>query len=125
MRRMFASFQRVQPRRFGAVLALVALLAQLALPSAAALAMGADPLRGAPICRTAHDGSHPTNPHKTVHAGCPLCQAPAAAWGFLPPTPAVLAGPYRRTIVIWQAERAVASPDAVTASRARGPPTTA
>jgi hypothetical protein len=132
MRRIFASFQRVRaPRRFGAVLALAALLVQLVLPSAAALAMGADPLSGAPICRTLHDdaaghGDHPDNPHKTTHVCCPLCRAQAAAWGFLPPPmPTALAGPDRQSSVVWQAEAVVAVPHAVAGSWARGPPTTA
>ena len=125
MRWIFASFQRTRPaRRFGAALALVALLVQLALPGAAALAMGDDALGRVPICTAANpNGAGPATPHKAVHAACPLCQAPSVAWGFLPPpAPAALVGPHRLGRVIWRHEAAAGAPAAGAGSRARGPP---
>jgi hypothetical protein len=125
MRRTLASFRRAcPPRRFGAVLALVALLVQLALPGAAALAMGRDALGLVPICTggSSRDAG-PTAPHKALHAACPLCQAPSAAWGFLPPpAPAALQGPRRLGRVVWRHEPATGIPATIASSRARGPP---
>ena len=126
MRRTIASFRRARPpRRFGAVLALVALLVQLVLPGAAALAMGRDALGLVPICTggSSRDAG-PAAPHKSLHAGCcSLCQAPSAAWGFLPPpAPAALQGPHRLGRVVWQHEPATGMPATIAGSRARGPP---
>jgi hypothetical protein len=125
MRRTLASFRRARPpRRFGAVLALVALLVQLALPGTAALAMGRDALGLVPICTggSARDAG-PEAPRKALHAACPLCQAPSAVWGFvLPPAPAALQGPYSLGRVVWRYEAATGMPATIAGSRARGPP---
>ena len=95
MRRTRASFSRTRPRRFGAVLALVALLVQLLLPAAGAFAMG-DPLAAAPICTAAaHHGAAPGGSHPARHVSCPLCQAQSAAWGFVPPVQMFVVGPRR------------------------------
>lgn len=122
MRRSFASSSRLHPPRFGAVLALVALLMQLLVPAAAAFAMG-DPLAAAPICTSdakhtdGHNGSH-----KTLHAACPLCQAQSVAWGFVPPVQVFVAGPQRLVHIVWRHETIVAAPANVAGWRARGPP---
>jgi hypothetical protein len=122
MRRSHTRFRQVRPPRFGAALALVALLVQLLLPSAAALAMD-DPLGAAPICSTgsAHAGGH-GGAHKALHAACPLCQAPSVAWGFVPPVQTVVMGPRRLVQVVWHHESIVAAPVAIAGFRARGPP---
>ncbi len=130
MRRVFASFGRARPRcGIGAVLALVALLTQLALPGAAALAMGADPLGSAPICSTPAPGqdSLPASHHgKAIHAACPLCQAPSVAWGFLPPPAAsAIAMPHQVARVVWRSVASVGTPGAVASLRARAPPVAA
>ena len=123
MRRPLANFSRVRPSRFGAVLALVALLVQLLLPSAAAFAMGDDPLGAAPICTTgAHHAGGQGGSHKVLHATCPLCQAPSVAWGFVPPAQTFVVGPRRQARVVWQRETNVGAPAAVASLRARGPP---
>lgn len=130
MRWVFARFGRTRPRRrIGVVLALVALLTQLALPGAAALAMGDDPLGAAPICTTTipGQGSLPASHHgKAVHAACSLCQAPSVAWGFLPPPAASgITGPHQAVPVVWRSEASVGAPGAVACLRARGPPVAA
>jgi hypothetical protein len=125
MRRPLATFPRVRPHRFGAVLALAALLIQLLLPSAAAFAMG-DPLGSAPICTTgAHHTGGPGGPHKAPHAVCPLCQAQSVTWGFVPPVQSFVVGPQRRIGVIWRQEALAMAPAAVASLRARGPPVAA
>lgn len=128
MRRVFAKVGRTRPRRrFGVVLALVALLAQLALPGAAALARTDDPLGFVPICTAAVPG-HDALPasshhHKALHAACPLCQAPSVAGGLLPPPAAPeIAGPQHVTQVAWRSQAAMSTPGAVASLRARGPP---
>ncbi|MDB5358726.1 MAG: hypothetical protein JWO51_23 [Rhodospirillales bacterium] len=125
MRRPLANSFRVRPHRFGAVPALVALLIQLLLPSAAAFAMG-DPLGSAPICTTgAHHTGGPDGPHKALHAVCPLCQAHSVAWSFVPPVQSFVLGPQRRVGVIWRQETPTIAPTAVASLRARGPPVAA
>ncbi|HEV2673489.1 MAG TPA: hypothetical protein VGV37_03040 [Aliidongia sp.] len=123
MRRGIASFRRVRSRcRFGAVLALVALLAQLVFPGALAFAMGTDPLGNAPICTTGH-GTVPGPSHKALHTACPLCQAPAAAWGFLPPPDAPeIRGPDLMVLVVWRLQASLEIGSAVAGAQARGPP---
>jgi len=125
MRRPFARVQWARrPRRFGAVLALVALLVHLALPGAAAFAMGGDALGMVPICTTAPaQGPAPATSHRALHTICPLCQAPSAVWGFAPPpVSAVLLGPDRLARVAWRHEATTGMPVAQAGSRARGPP---
>ncbi len=129
MRRVDASFRRnCSRRRFGAVLALVALLVQLALPGAAALAMSDDPLRHTPICTGAGSSDHGQDPQsrqKALHAACLLCQAPAVATGFLPPPAPALAAPDRPILAVWRDSVRDLRPGTVGRSRARGPPTRA
>jgi len=121
MRRSVTRFTRLRPR-FGAVLALVALLVQLLLPAAGAFAMG-DPMGAAPICTS---GTHHTggsgDPHKARHVSCPLCQAQSAAWGFVPPMQSFVSGPQRLVRVIWRQEKFSTHPAVPTGLNARGPP---
>jgi len=122
MRRSPASFPRVRPPRVGALLALVALLVQLLLPSAATFAM-ADPLGGAPICTSGgnHVGGQ-DGPHKAAHRACPLCQAPSVAWGFVPSPQTYVAGLRDASPVVWRHETVVAATATFASVRARGPP---
>lgn len=124
MRRTYASASRVRlSRRFAAMLALVALLAQSLLPGTAAFAQAEDPLVGAPICTTgSHNAGSPSRPHKSGHAACHFCQAPVAAWAFLPPVPILVEGPHRLVRIVWRHETLEAGPAAVGGVRARGPP---
>lgn len=109
------------------MLVLVALLAQLALPAAAALARTVDPLGFVPICTAAVPG-HDVPPasshhHKALHAACPLCQAPSAAGSVLPPPAAPqIVGPHHVTRVVWRSWTVVGTPGAVASRHARGPP---
>jgi hypothetical protein len=105
-------------------LALVALLVQLVLPGATAFAMG-DPLGHAPICTgtvSADHGAVPGSGHKALHAACPFCQAPAVAWGFLPPPAPELAAPGHLASVAWRDHGRDLTSGAVAGARARGPP---
>ena len=132
MRRVHAKFREISfRRRIGTALALTALLIQLVLPVGAALAFGSeaageDPLRRAPICTvaaaTADHDKQPRSGHAALHAFCPLCQSPAIAWGFLPPSALVLAGPQHLAEIVWSAESEAGQGDALAALRARGPP---
>ncbi len=122
MRRNPARLSRIGPARWGALLALAALLVQVLLPSAAAVAL-ADPLGHAPICLAdAHREGGPGDQRKAAHPPCPLCQAPSVAWGFLPSTDSsvVLLRPSVR--VVWRPETIAAATVMVASVRARGPP---
>ena len=122
MRRSVTRFSRLRPPRFGAVLALVALLVQLLLPAAGAFAMG-DPLGGALICTGgAHHTGGTGDPHKARHVSCPLCQAQAAAWGFVPPVQSFVAGPQSLVRVVWLQEKLAMRPAVPVGLNARGPP---
>jgi len=107
------------------MLALVALLVQLLLPSAATFAMG-DPLAGAPICTSGgkHAGGQ-GGAHKAAHRACPLCQAPSVAWGFVPSMPTYVVGLRDEGPVVWRHETVAAVPTTVASVRARGPPAAA
>ena len=122
MRQSVTRFTRLRPPRFGAVLALAALLVQLLLPAAGAFAMG-DPLGAVPICTTrAHHTGGTGDPHKARHVSCPLCQGQSAAWGFVPPAQSVVIGPQRLVRISWRHERRATTPTAVARLNARGPP---
>ncbi|GGF06926.1 hypothetical protein GCM10011611_10520 [Aliidongia dinghuensis] len=128
MRRNVSSPGRVHARRqIGAVLMLVALLAQLMLPPAAAFAMMADPLAAAPICTTStatgHDaGGSPGAHGKLLHVACPQCQAPAVVWGFPPPAGFEIAVPRPAGEVVWRPQTVAVETKAVAGRHARGPP---
>ena len=122
MRQSVTRFTRLRPPRFGAVLALAALLVQLLLPAAGAFAMG-DPLGAVPICTTgAHHTGGTGDRHKARHVSCPLCQGQSAAWGFVPPVQSFVTGPQRLVRVIWRHETLATTPTAVDGLNARGPP---
>jgi hypothetical protein len=123
MRRPFSRFSRICPPRFGAVLALVALLVRLLLPSAAAFAAD-DPLGAVPICTadTAHHARGQGGSHQAAHRACPLCQAPSVAWGFVPAAQNFTIGPRRSVQIVWRHDTIAAAPAPVAGLRARGPP---
>jgi len=125
MRPIPASFSRLRPARWGAILVLVALLVQGLLPSAAVFAL-ADPLRGAPICAAdAHQDGGRGGAHKAAHRACPLCQAPSVAWGFLPSTESPILSLRLSVRVVWHPETIGAAAVTVARARARGPPAAA
>jgi hypothetical protein len=131
MRPGYANVQGTRRRRLiGAGLALVALLVQLTLPAAAARAMGLDGGYGLwPVCSAAGEfegdaaGHGSATQGKVLHAACPLCQAPAMAWGYLPPTqPQTIAASDRRARVVRHHNAARGTASADPALYARGPP---